>query len=265
MDADRGRVLVTGAAGRVGRVLVPGLTGLGWSVRALDRVPVEPGPGVEPVAAELADRAALDAAVTGVDAVVHLAAIPVEAPFDDILTENIDGTYRTMDAARRAGVERFVYASSNHAVGFAPRQPLIPADTPPRPDTYYGLSKVFGEALGRLYVDRFGMRFAGLRIGSFDDRPRSPRGLSTWLSHGDAVRLVHACLTAPDLTYALVWGISANTRRWFDLEPGRALGYQPADDAEVYADEILAQRPVAPADRGERLLGGEYTAPDYLG
>ena len=124
------------------------------------------------------------------------------------------------DAARRAGVPRVVYGGSNHAIGFTPRSELLPADGPLRPDTNYGVSKAFGEVVGRFYADRYGMRVACLRIGSCDDRPRTPRWLSTWLSPGDAVRLVDACLRAPDLGYAVVYGISANTRGWWDLAAG---------------------------------------------
>ena len=142
------RVLLTGAAGGVGRFLWDGLPGLGWELQLFDRAPIPEAP--DAVVADLRDDAALDAALDGVDAVVHLAGISVEAPFDDILGSNIDGTYRLFAAARRAGVTRIVYASSNHAVGFEPVGGLARVDTPPRPDTYYGLSKVFGEGLGRL-------------------------------------------------------------------------------------------------------------------
>jgi uronate dehydrogenase len=253
------RVLITGAAGSIGTVLARDLPAYGHQLRLLDRDRVT---GADTVTADITDAAALDAALAGIGAVVHLAGIPTEAPFGDILRDNIDGTYQVFDAARRAGARRIVYASSNHAVGFTPRAPLVGADAPPRPDTYYGVSKVFGEALGRLYVDRYHLEVACLRIGSFEAQPRSPRHLSTWLSHGDAVRLVHATLTAPDLTFAIVYGISANTRAWWDLEPGRALGYHPVDDAEDYAAGIVAAHGEPDlTDRTEAFLGGEFTGP----
>jgi uronate dehydrogenase len=259
------RVLVTGAAGQIGRVLCPGLAERGWRVRALDTQPTGDVAGVgEAVVADIRDAAGLDRAVPGAAAIVHLAGIADEAPFPDILSANIDGTYQVFDAARRAGVPRIVFASSNHAVGFTPRMPLAGVDLPPRPDTYYGVSKVFGEALGRLYADRYGMAVACLRIGSFEQRPSSPRQLSTWLSHGDAIRLVHAALTAPDLGFAIVYGVSANTRGWWDLAPGRTLGYEPVDDAERYAAEVLAEHgEPAPDARALAFLGGEYTDPRY--
>ncbi|RCG32532.1 NAD(P)-dependent oxidoreductase [Sphaerisporangium album] len=229
-------VLVTGAAGRIGRCLADGLPAHGHTLRLLDMVPIEDTPH-EVVVGDITDPAVLERAMKGVTAVVHLAGIPsTSASFERLLTANIEGTYRVFEAARAAGAGRLVYASSNHAVGFVPRSEMAPADPPIAPDSHYGVSKAYGEALGRYYADRYGMRVASLRIGTFAPRPPSPRSLSTWISPGDMVRLVQACLTAPDLTYAAVWGVSANTRRWWDLSVGRALGYEPEDDAEAYAE-----------------------------
>ncbi len=259
------RVLVTGAAGSVGSALVPGLPPLGWSLRLLDREPLPPVPtGTETVRGDALDPAVLDRACSGVDAIVHLAAIPHETAFAHIVESHVHGTYQLLEAARRARVRRVVLASSNHAVGFTPRAELIGVDVRPRPDGFYGVGKVATEALASLYVDRHGLRIACLRIGSFLERPTTRRHLSTWLSPGDLVRLVHACLTADDLRYAVVYGISTNTRGWWDLTPGRALGYQPQDDAEAYAAEILAATPEpAPGDPDEALLGGHFAAPAY--
>jgi uronate dehydrogenase len=249
-------ILVTGAAGRVGAVLRHGLPGLGWRLRPLDLTPLPDEP--DAVQADILDPAALAAAMTGAAAVVHLAGLPREASWGATLSVNIDGTYQVFEAARQAGVGRIVYASSNHAVGFTPRQPFAGIDLPPRPDTLNGLSKCFGEALARLYVDKYGLQIACLRIGSCFPRPTTVRQLSTWLSPADAVRLVHACLAAPDLGYAVLYGISANTRGWWDLAPGRALGYQPLDDAEAYAAEVLAaDGNPDPADPEHAYLGGK--------
>ena len=198
----------------------------------------------------------------GVDAVVHLAGIPVEARFAKLLAANIDGTYQVFEAAHQAGVPRVVYASSNHAVGYHER-----ADYPdgvgigvrPRPDTYYGVTKVFGEALGSFYADRHGMAVACVRIGSCFAEPRTVRMLGTWLSPADAVRLFHSLLTAPELRYEIVYGVSANTRGWWDLEPARRLGYRPQDDAEVHAEALeKAQGPLDPSDPDYRYLGGRF-------
>lgn len=244
-------VLVTGAAGRIGRYLRAGLPALGWDLRLLDRAPMDGHP--EAIVADVRDSAALRAACEGVDAVVHLAgAVRPDDPFDEILASNLEGAYQMFEAARLAGVERVVFASSNHANGFSPLSAASTPGTGDRPDSYYGASKIFGEALGRLYVDRYAMRVACLRIGSCFDAPTAPRMLGSWLSPGDVVRLVDACLSSPDLRYAVVYGISRNTRRWWDLRPAEALGYEPQDDAEVYARDVLApyggEDPTAPDD-----------------
>jgi uronate dehydrogenase len=253
-------VLVTGAAGRIGRVLMTGLAGCGHEVRGLDHVAADAPWADRLVVADLAtDDAALDDAVAGVDAVVHLAAIAAETDFATALASHVGLAHRVLEAMRRHGVGRLVYASSNHAVGFTPRQPMVPIGTRMRPDTFYGLGKVAGEGLCSLYHDRHGIEAACLRIGSFRERPTTRRHLSTWLSHGDAVRLVDACLRAPDLGYAVVYGISANTRAWWDLTSARALGYEPADDAEAWAAEIEATPATDDDELDGRFVGGEFT------
>ncbi|HZB49763.1 MAG TPA: NAD(P)-dependent oxidoreductase [Mycobacteriales bacterium] len=262
------RVLVTGAAGTIGRTACAGLAARGWRVRGLDRRPLAGVDGLSDpdgaVVADLHDAAALTRALSDVDAVLHLAGIPAEAPFADILSANVDGTYRVLDAARRAGVRRFVYASSNHAVGYTPRMELAGEDLPIRPDTYYGVSKAFGEALGRMYVDRYGMEFVALRIGSWVPEPSTPRHLATWLSPSDGVRLISAALSAPDVDFAIAYGISANTRGWWDLSSARALGYHPTDDAEEFAAEVIRKHGEPdPADPELALLGGDFTGPGY--
>jgi uronate dehydrogenase len=235
---ERRSILVTGAAGRIGRYLRAGLPQLGFDLRLLDRVAIA---GVASVVADICDADALASAMNGISAVVHLAgAVEPSDSFDTVLSANIAGTYCVMEAARAAGVLRFVFASSNHANGLAPRSAPTTPGCGDRPDSYYGVSKLFGETLSRLYSDRYGMQIACLRIGSCLDRPVDARMLGTWLSPMDVVRLVAACLTAPTLDYAIVYGISRNQRRWWDLAPAAALGYEPMDDAEVYADEILA-------------------------
>ena len=251
-------MLITGAAGRIGTYLRERLSTSDWQLRLLDIRPFDDDREV--VVADIRDTEALATAMRDVDAVVHLAGIPVEAPLDDILTMNIEGTWRVFDAARRAGVERVVYGGSNHAIGFTPRCELLPVEVPLRPDTNYGVSKAFGESVGRFYADRYGMRVACLRIGSCDERPMSPRMLATWLSPDDAARLVDACLRSPNLAYSVVYGISANTRGWWDLEPGRALGYEPADDAETFAPEVFAAHaPLAGDDADHAFVGGRWT------
>jgi uronate dehydrogenase len=253
-------VLVTGAAGRIGRVLMSGLAAAGHAVRGIDQVGVDEPWADRLVVADLAtDDAALDTAVAGVDAVVHLAAIAAETDFETALASHVGLAHRVLESMRGHGVGRIVYASSNHAVGFAPREPMLPIGTRQRPDSFYGLGKVAGEGLCSLYHDHHGIAAACLRIGSFRERPTTRRHLSTWLSHGDAVRLVDACLGTADLGFTVVYGISANTRAWWDLASARAIGYRPEDDAEAWAAEIEAVAATKEDELDARFVGGEFT------
>lgn len=261
-------VLLTGAAGRLGTVLRGGLPERGHALRCLDVVPiVETRPGEEHLVADVADLAAMVDASRGASAVVHMAGIAGESTWPAISRANIEGTYATLEAARRAGIGRVVLASSNHATGYTPRPGaglLREVDAPPRPDTYYGVAKVAMEALGSLYVDRYGMDVVCLRIGSAFAEPTSTRHLSTWLSPDDTVSLVDAALTAPAPGFAVVWGISANTRAWWDLTAARALGYEPQDDAEVYAAALVeAHGEPDLADPVHGRVGGEYTLLEF--
>ncbi|HEX5985209.1 MAG TPA: NAD(P)-dependent oxidoreductase [Nocardioides sp.] len=242
------RVLVTGAAGSIGTILLPGLTARGHEVIGLDRSTAPDGSDTAWYAVDCTDPDAVEAVFVdlarsgGIEAVVHLAGIPTEASLTEELDSHVVSTAALLDAMVRHGVDRIVYASSNHAVGRTPRTDLLTTDVRPRPDTFYGVAKVAAEALLSLYVDRHGIDAVALRIGSFLPQPETRRGLSTWLSHDDAVRMVDAALTAPAPGFAVVYGISANSRAWWDLEPGRALGYHPEDDAEAYAGEIPERR-----------------------
>lgn len=214
---------------------------------------------------DLRDPEAVRAAARGVDAIVHLGGISLEDSFEAVLEANVQGTYHLYEAARCEGIRRIVFASSNHAVGFVPLTGSVPigSETPARPDTYYGLSKAFGENLASLYADKYGVETVSLRIGSCFAEPRSVRMLATWLSPADCARLVHAALTAPDVGHTVVNGISANTRTWWDLTSARALGYTPQDDAETHAEALLAAHgPLDPTDPDARYIGGSFTRTD---
>jgi NAD(P)-dependent dehydrogenase (short-subunit alcohol dehydrogenase family) len=266
-------ILITGAAGRIGTMLRSRLAAPGRVLRLLDVAPLAspPGPGEEAVTASVTDLAAMTAACAGAGAVIHLGGIPTEDAWAPILEVNINGAYTVFEAARRAGVPRVVLASSNHAVGFAPRSSFpVPDDAAPLPDTYYGVSKAAGEALAGLYALRYGIEAICVRILSCFDRPASPRMLATWLSPDDAGRLFEACLTAPAPGFRVIYGVSANTRGgWVSLDGARALGYEPLDDAERHASpEVLAAAggPADPAwpdpaDPVFRYLGGEFALP----
>jgi uronate dehydrogenase len=252
------RVVITGAAGRIGRCLMDGLPGAGHDVRGIDLVAA----GDRVVVADLAgDPAALAGLMDGADAVVHLAAIAAETDVMTAVDSHIGLTQRVLEAAVDHGVPRVVYASSNHAVGFTPRAPMLRVETRARPDSFYGFGKASCEALCSLYHDRHGLAVACLRIGSFRERPTTRRHLSTWLSPGDTVRLVDACLRSPDLGFAIVYGISHNTRRWWDLGPARALGYEPGDDAERWAEQIDGS-PASDDDvLDAQFVGGDFARP----
>ena len=258
-------ILITGAAGRIGTMLRPRLARPGRVLRLLDVAPVDsPGQSEEVVMASVTDLAAMTAACDGADAVIHLGGVPSEAPWAPILDININGTYVVFEAARRTGVPRVVYASSNHAVGFAPRESFpVPDYAYPAPDTYYGVSKAAGEATAALYARRYRMNAVCIRILSCFERPRTARMLATWLSPDDAGRLFEACLTTPEPGFRVVYGVSANTRGGFvSLAEAEALGYEPRDDAEAYAAQVLAEHgEPAPDDPALRYLGGEFTFP----
>ncbi|MGH2353825.1 MAG: NAD-dependent epimerase/dehydratase family protein [Chloroflexota bacterium] len=260
MTSDHKRVLITGAAGRIGRALAERL-GDRYRLRLLYHhtvpedhqqvadgarqsgalVPLEGTPH-EVFVGSAGDLAAMERACAGVDAVAHLAANPrVQAPWEDILDANIIGTYAIFEAARRAGTRKIIFASSNHATGYYEKERVYTTpDMPVRPDSYYGVSKCFGEALGRYYADAHGLSVICLRIGSFQPRPRGERQLATWISHRDMAQLVWRGIES-DLPYGVFYGISGNRRAYWDLSNARELlGYAPEDDAETYAAEILA-------------------------
>jgi uronate dehydrogenase len=250
------KVLVTGAAGSIGRTLVRGLPELGHEVRGLD---LADGPDLPLgwVTGDCLDPAVAAEAVSGVDAVVHLAGNPNEAPLPESLESHVHTTGRLLEAMVAHGVTRMAYASSNHAVGHTPAGEPLTVDARPRPDTYYGVAKAAAEALLSLYADRRGISSVALRIGSFRERPSSVRELSTWLSPGDAVRMVDAAISTTEPGFHVLYGISANTRAWWDLDAGRALGYDPQDDAETYADQVTP----GPGDEAENAyVGGPHVS-----
>jgi uronate dehydrogenase len=254
------RVLVTGAAGGVATLMRPRLARPDRVLRLLDVASVPPavdGEQVEVVRASVTDLAAMRTASMDVDAILHLGGLSVEGPWSDMLDVNIHGTYVVLEAARAAGVPRVILASSNHAVGFRPAdQTPVPDYQFPKPDTYYGVSKVAMEALGSLYHDRYGLDVIAIRIGSCFERPRDTRMLSLWLSPDDGARLFEAAIAVPDPGFRLVWGVSANTRGIFSLAEARGLGYEPRDDSEVFADSVPPS-----SDFARKFVGGDFCSP----
>ena len=217
------------------------------------------GPQEEVVVTELADAAAVLDMMAGVDAVVHLGGVSVEAAFEPILQANILGVYNLYEAARKQGVKRVIFASSNHVTGFYKQSETINASHPPRPDGLYGVSKAFGEDLSRFYFDRYGIETACVRIGSSFPEPRDRRMLATWLSFDDLHRLITACLTTPVLGHSIIFGMSDNAVTWWDNAQARHVGYQPQDSSDVFRDAVYA-RTSAPdlTDPAVQYQGGAF-------
>jgi uronate dehydrogenase len=215
------------------------------------------------VRGDTTDAPAVEAAARGADVIVDMAGVSDVAPFrEKLLPTNILGTYNVFEAARVAGVLRVVYASTHHVVGYYPAgQPLDHA-VPYRPSSMYGVTKCFAEATGRLYADKAGLQVVCLRIGFFRDRPLEERHLAVWISPGDMARLVRCAIEAPAIHYEIAYGISNNTRRWWDLTRAReVLGYEPQDDAEAYAAELLQGPSEAWPERVRRVGGSKCELP----
>ena len=255
-----GRLLLTGAAGGLGRELRRRLKRSCASLRLSDIADLGiAAAGEEVVTAALQDAAAVDALLAGVDAVVHLGGISVEGPFEPILQANIVGVYNLYEAARRHGVRRIVFASSNHVTGFYRQDEVIDPSMPVRPDSYYGVSKAFGENLSRFYFDRYGIETVCLRIGSSFPEPKDRRMLATWLSYDDLERLVVAALTAPVVGHSIVYGMSDNTTTWWDNTAALHIGYRPEDSSEPFRAALEQAQPQL--DRNDPAVlrqGGAY-------
>jgi uronate dehydrogenase len=256
-------LLLTGAAGTLGRVLAPPLQALCMRLRLSDLpAPLAATPlpdGAERQPCDLADAGAVHQLLQGVDAIVHLGGVSVEGRFGPILQANILGLHNLYEAARRQGVRRIVFASSNHVTGCWPRATTLDLTDRPRPDGNYGLSKLFGEGLASLYWDRYQIETVCLRIGTATPTPPDARALSTWLSLPDLVRLVTASLTAADVGCTIAWGMSANTQAfWRDDGTWARLGYQPQDNAEAHAAAV--QHLLQPAGPQRDLQGGAFLA-----
>jgi uronate dehydrogenase len=262
------RLLLTGAAGGLGRALSPRLSELTRTLRLSDITdPPDPAPGGEWMKVDLADGGAVHELLRGVDAVVHLGAQSVEGPFEPIMQANILGVFHLYEAARRHGVRRIVFASSNHVTGFYRQGERIDANVPLRPDGYYGVSKAFGEQLSRFYFDRYGIETVCLRIGSSFPQARERRSLVIWLSYADLFDLVRCALVTPNVGHTIVYGASANRDSWWDNSQAAHLHWQPRDSSEQFRERAEAQ-PMLPADDpaaiyqgGVFVKQGPYPAP----
>ena len=239
------RLLLTGAAGGLGRELRTRLKRYCTSLRLSDIAELgSAGEGEECVQLDLSDAGGVLQLMQGVDAVVHMGGVSTEQPWAPILAANIVGVYNLYEAARKCGVKRVLFASSNHVTGFYRQDEVVDADSPPRPDGLYGLSKAVGEDVARLYFDRYGIETAVLRIGSSFPEPRDRRMLATWLSYDELERLLVSSLTATVVGWSVIYGISDKSTAWYDNAKARHIGFRAQDSSDVFRDAVEARQPV---------------------
>ena len=259
------RILLTGAAGGIGTRLRKLLKPVYPDLRLSDITkPADLRPDETFVAADLARIDEVEKIVDGVDGIIHLGGISGEAPWEGILQSNIIGCYNLFEAARKKGVKRVVFASSNHAVGFYPRHHRIGTDVTPRPDSRYGVSKVFGEAVGALYADKHGLGVTCLRIGNFGEKPLDHRRLSIWLKPEDLVQLCRIGLDHPDIHFEIFYGASYNERSWWDNHRAYDLGYRPTGRSEDFREHAMAEQAKLPPDPvGDFYQGGAFCGMEF--
>ncbi len=253
---------MTGAAGLIGRYLRDLLPEAYPKLRLSDIADLgEARPGEELDRTDLRDRAAVDKMVQGVDGIIHLGGIPGKHTWDDISAINIEGTRNVLEAAREHGVKRIVFASSNHAIGFYPRDQRIDHTAAPLPDSRYGVSKAAGEALCAMYAYRHAIGALVIRIGHVNLRPKEDRHLAIWQSPRDLLQLVRIGLDRPGLRHEVVYGVSDNQRSWWDNANAVRLGYRPVDRSEDYASSVTAGAPQSCA--ADEAIVGKYQGGFY--
>ena len=258
------KIVLTGAAGRLGGYLRKPLAAKCETLVSTDIAPLTDSliKGESFVQADLADYAKMAEIIKGADMVVHFGGHPDEKPFEDILHANIIGSYNIWQAAYEAGVRRIVYASSIHAVGLHPKTTAINIHTPHRPDSYYGLAKCFAEDMAKLYWDKKGLEAVCLRILSCANVTNS-RALGSWLSYDDLIHLVERAVDTPTTGFAVIYGVSNNDRSPVDNTGASFLGYRPRDNAEQFAEDILANAPDPdPRDPDQMMHGGPFATTD---
>jgi uronate dehydrogenase len=260
------KVALSGAGGNMGRTIRVELQKRGIDLRSAGgRSPLAPlHEGEDVMNGDLRDPAVVDRLLSGVGVLIHLAGTSVERPLPEIIENNLIGLYQIYEGARRNKVRRVIFASSNHAFGMYSVKDKLKLDAPYRPDGFYGLSKVWGEAMARMYWDKHGIEGISLRIGTaFSKPPAEPRHLSTWFGDDDLMQMIMACITVPDVGYMTVWGVSNNTRSYYDNTGAEKLGYRPRQNSEEFATQVLQQPnpldPIAQQFQGGGFVTGDYT------
>ncbi|WP_299028610.1 NAD(P)-dependent oxidoreductase [uncultured Sulfitobacter sp.] len=259
-----GKIVLTGAAGRLGSYLREPLTKLCDTLVSTDikEAPDKLYPGEAYVQADLADFDAMSSVIEGAEMVIHMGAFVDEGPFEQLLGPNFVGSYNVWEAASRHGVRRVVYGSSIHAVGMYPKNEFIDTEVAHRPDTFYGLAKCFTEDLGRMYWEKRGLESVHMRILSCA-QVNNARALGSWLSYDDLIQLVTRCIETPVTGFAIIYGVSNNDRAPVDNSKASFLGYRPKDNAEQFAEEVLANEPqMDPHDPNHMCHGGPFAGVD---
>jgi len=257
------RVLLTGAAGRIGTVLRKALAPKCDLLRVSDIRPLaQEHTAEEVVHCDLNDAEGVRQLCQGIHAIIHMGGRPTDGPWSQLLHANFMSTMNLLEAARINKVDRLLFASSNHVTGMYPVGRQLSHLSPARPDSIYGLTKAFGEDAVAYYAFKHGVRGFCMRIGSFTEKPLNRRALATWCSHSDLVRLVEVGLSA-DYVHEIVYGVSKNSRCWWDISNAEKLGYHPQDNAEVFASEV---EHIVPEDEMERdFQGGDRVPFDFSG
>ena len=257
-------ILITGASGDVGTHLRRELAGK-YNLKVSDLRPLKKINKEEKfVRADISKIADALRITKGVDAIVHLGGYSVEGPWEGILSANIIGCYNVFEAARRNGVKRILFPTSNHATGFYRRDQTIDHRVYPKPDSRYGVSKVFGEALASLYADKYGMQMFCMRIGNVNAVPIDKRRLSILFTPRDLAQLVTIGIEHPEIRFEIVYGISGNKRAWYDNSNAFRLGYKPQDDSETFAAEILAKEKPGGQLIAEMHQGGAFCVEETI-
>lgn len=256
------KLVLTGAAGRLGSYLREPLTRLCdelVSTDIADDIGTLYG-GETYIKGDLASLDDMMKVCEGADMIVHFGAFVDEGPFEQLLGPNFIGAYNIWEAAHRHGARRVVYASSIHAVGMYPKNEFIGTDVPHRPDTFYGLAKCFAEDLGRMYWEKRGVESVHMRILSCA-KVNNARALGSWLSYDDLIQLVQRSIETPVTGFSVIYGVSNNDRSPVDNSAASFLGYRPTDNAEQFAEQVLADSgPLDPQDIGHMCHGGPFAS-----
>lgn len=260
------RLLLTGASGGLGTLLRKEIAPMAEVMRLTNRHDMgEAGPDEEIVLCDLSDKEAVMELTRDVDMVIHMGGVGRESTFESILQSNYVGFYNLYEGCRKNSVKRVIWGSSNHAIGFYPRTQAIDASVTPRPDSNYGVSKVFGEGMAQYYWDKYQLESVSIRIGSCFPEPTDRRMLTTWLSYPDFVHLTERCLIAPRVEHTIIYGVSDNDMRLWDNHMAAHIGYRPKDNAEVFRAKVeAATEPYHRDDLTIAVHGGGFAAAGHF-